>query len=123
MAAGVIGRGIRIKGKLSAGEDLRVHGEVRGTISLQHNHLTLESSSKVEAHLAVREATLKGELQGNSEASARVTIDSGAAVSGDIKTPVLVVEDGAKFRGAIDMPVNIPAELLDDHRGTNGGKL
>ena len=116
----VIGKGIRIKGQLSAGEDLSVHGEVRGTVSLVSHHLTLESSSNVEAHLTVKEATFKGQLQGNSEASARVTVDSGAAVRGDIKTPVLVVEDGARFCGAIDMAVDIPADLLKDS-DKNGG--
>ncbi len=117
MPAGVIGKGIRVKGKLSAGEDLNIHGEVHGTVSLVDHHLTLESSSKVEAHLTVREATFKGQLDGNSEASGRVTVDAGAAVRGDIKTPVLIVEDGARFCGAIDMDVNIPAELLDNSGG------
>jgi len=113
MSAGVIGKGIRIKGKLAAGEDLCIHGAVEGTIALTDNHLTLESSSVIDAHLTVRQATFKGTLRGNSQVSEKVTVDAGAEVRGDIETPVLIIEDGARFRGAITMQVDIPADLLE----------
>lgn len=111
--SGVIGKGIRIKGTLRGGEDLTVEGRVEGTISLAQNHLVLERSAAIEAQIDAKNITVQGEVRGNMEASDRVEVCSEARVQGDIKAPRLVMQEGARFRGLIDMKVSLPDGLLD----------
>jgi len=108
---GVIGKGISIRGNLSGGGDLIIEGAVEGQISLK-NHLTIEETGVVKADIEAERLTIKGEMNGNIVASDRVAILANGRVVGDIKAPVVVVEDGAGFKGSIDMDVPVPDGLL-----------
>lgn len=108
---GLIGKAIRIKGELHGEEDLIIEGRVEGTISLKSNHLILERSAVITAHVEVQNVTIKGEMNGNTTASDKVEITSDAKVVGDIKAPRIVMEEGARFRGAVQMDVKLPAGL------------
>ena len=112
MTPGVIGKGIRIKGELRGEEDLAVEGKVEGTITLKNNHLIVEHSAVITAHVDVQNITIKGEMHGNTAASDKVEISTQAKVVGDIKAPRIVMEEGARFRGAVEMEVKLPAGLL-----------
>jgi len=111
---GHIGEGIRIRGRLRGAEDLVIEGAVEGTISLTENHLILERSATIEANVDVKKITVRGAITGNTVASERVEITDAAWVKGDIKAPRLVVQEGAKFKGAVDMEVPLPQGLLGD---------
>ncbi len=111
---GIIGKGIRIKGVLRGGEDLAIHGSVEGTITLKDNHLTLEREAIVRAQIEVKDITIYGDITGNTDAFDKVEVKSGARVQGDIKAPRLVMEEGALFRGSVEMEVELPPGLLDD---------
>jgi cytoskeletal protein CcmA (bactofilin family) len=113
MASGIIGKGICIKGKLQGGEDLTVEGRVEGTISLAQNHLLLERSAAIEAQIAAKNVTVRGEVRGNMAASDKVEVCADARVQGDIAAPRLVMQEGARFRGSIEMHVSLPPGLLD----------
>jgi cytoskeletal protein CcmA (bactofilin family) len=106
----IIGKGITIRGSLSGGGDLVIEGRVEGQISLK-NHLTIESSGKVEADIRADELTINGEASGNIDASARVAINNSARVHGDVKAPRVVIEDGAVFNGTIEMDVKLPDDI------------
>jgi cytoskeletal protein CcmA (bactofilin family) len=108
---GLIGKAIRIKGELHGEEDLVIEGKVEGTISLKKNHLILERSAVITAHVEVENVTIKGQMNGNTNASNRVEITADAKVTGDIKAPRVVMAEGAKFRGAVEMDVKLPAGL------------
>ena len=108
---GVIGKGIAIRGNLSGGGDLVIEGTVEGQISLK-NHLTIEETGVVRADIEAERLTIKGEASGNITASERVAILANAKVMGDIKAPVVIVEDGAGFKGNIDMDVRLPDGIL-----------
>jgi cytoskeletal protein CcmA (bactofilin family) len=108
---GLIGKAIRIKGELHGEEDLVIEGKVEGTIALKKNHLILERSAVITAHVEVENVTIKGQMNGNTSASNRVEITSDAKVIGDIKAPRVVMAEGAKFRGKVDMDVKLPAGL------------
>jgi cytoskeletal protein CcmA (bactofilin family) len=108
---GVIGKGISIRGNLSGGGDLIIEGTVDGQISLK-NHLTIEDTGKVQADIEAERLTIKGEMSGNIIASDRVAILTNAKVMGDIKSPIVVIEDGAGFKGNIEMDVPIPDGIL-----------
>jgi cytoskeletal protein CcmA (bactofilin family) len=113
-ATGVIGKGIEIKGTLSGAGDLVVEGRVEGEISLK-NMLTIEESGEVRADVEVVSILVNGRMSGNIEASDKVQVSSTARVVGDIKAPRVVLEDGARFKGSIEMDVKLP-EGLAPHR-------
>jgi cytoskeletal protein CcmA (bactofilin family) len=106
---GLIGKAIRIKGELHGEEDLIIEGKVEGTIALKKNHLILERSAVITANVEVENVTIKGQMNGNTSASNRVEISADAKVVGDIKAPRVVMAEGARFRGAVDMEVKLPA--------------
>ncbi len=103
----VIGREITIRGNLTGNEDLVVEGRIEGTITLG-NHLTIEKSGVVEADVEVEDLTINGELNGDMAAHASVTINADAKVVGNIRAPRVIIEDGARFKGNIDMDVQLP---------------
>lgn len=111
--SGTIGKGIRIKGKLRGGEDLTIEGRVEGTISLSENHLLLERSAAIEAQIDGKNVTVRGEVRGNMQATEKVEVCSDARVQGDIKAPRLVMQEGARFRGLVEMDVPLPPDLLE----------
>jgi cytoskeletal protein CcmA (bactofilin family) len=101
--AGVIGRGLFIKGELHGEEDLIIEGRVEGEISLK-KHLVIESTGVILADIQTENITIKGEMRGNMTATDKVEIHANARVVGDITAPRVVIEDGARFKGRIDMP-------------------
>jgi cytoskeletal protein CcmA (bactofilin family) len=108
--SGIIGKGIVIRGSLSGGGDLVIEGRVEGQISLK-NHLTIESTARVQADIRAEELTINGEASGNIDASSRVAVNASAKVAGDIKAPRVVIEDGAVFNGSIEMDVQLPDDI------------
>lgn len=108
---GLIGKAISIKGELHGEEDLIIEGRVDGTIALKKNHLILERSAVITAHVEVQNITIKGQMNGNTQASDKVEITADAKVTGDIKAPRVVMEEGARFKGAVEMDVKLPPGL------------
>lgn len=108
---GLIGKGIRITGRLRGGEDLVIEGKIEGSIALEDNHLVLEQSAIIKANAEVKNITIRGVMNGNSVATDKVELCEEAQVEGDIKSPRLVMRDGAKFRGNVDMDVPLPDGL------------
>jgi cytoskeletal protein CcmA (bactofilin family) len=106
----IIGSNITIRGNLSGAEDLIVEGRVEGTIKLS-NHLTVEASGVVEADLDVEDLTINGVVHGDIQASRSVAISTGAKVEGNIRAPRIIIEDGARFRGRVEMDVDIPEDV------------
>jgi cytoskeletal protein CcmA (bactofilin family) len=104
---GVIGKGIRIKGDLTGEGDLVIEGRVEGRIQLG-NHLTIESTGDVNANIEVERLTVLGKASGQIDATQKVEIKSSAVVQGEIRAPSVVIEEGAGFRGTIQMDVGIP---------------
>ena len=98
----VIGRTAMVRGHLEGQEDLVVAGRVEGTISLSES-LMVESSGVVQADINVKSAVVHGVLIGNIDAVEQVTIADGGRVVGDIRAPEVVLNEGAAFRGHIDM--------------------
>jgi len=105
-----IGSQITIQGNLSGAEDLIVEGRIEGTIKLS-NHLTVEAAGVVEADLDVADLTVHGTVQGDIHASQSITITTGARVVGNVRAPRIIIEDGARFRGRVEMDVALPANL------------
>lgn len=107
----VIGRGIQIRGNLSGGEDLVVEGTIEGHISMK-NHLTVSESGTITADISTNSLEVHGRVSGQIEATEMVSLSAAANVVADIRAPRVVIEDGARFKGRIEMDVDLPRELL-----------
>jgi cytoskeletal protein CcmA (bactofilin family) len=98
-----IGKAVKINGQIYSREDLYVDGDVEGTIELMDHKLTIGPNGKVHAGVKAREVVALGVVQGNVEASERIEIRKDAKLVGDIKTARIIIEDGAYFKGSIDI--------------------
>lgn len=99
----VIGKSVVIKGQIFSREDLTVDGEVEGSIELQENRLTIGPHGKLQAGVKAREIVVLGTINGNVEAFDKIDIRKDAKLVGDLKTSRIVIEDGAYFKGSIDI--------------------
>ena len=89
-----------------------VDGEVDGVIELPQHHVLLQGPARTSASLKANRATIRGRHRGNAEAGEKIEISSEGVVIGDLRAPRLVIKEGAKFRGNVDMDVDLPADLL-----------
>ena len=87
-----------------------VEGQIEGQVDLK-NHLTIETTGKVQADIRAEQLTINGEASGNIDASSRVAINASASVNGDIRAPRIVIEEGAVFNGSIEMDVKLPDDI------------
>ena len=104
----LIGSKITIRGQVSGNQDLIVEGRIEGRVSLE-NRLTVEESGTIEADLEVVDASFKGEVRGDITASRSAVLHPTARVVGNIRAPKLVIEEGARFSGSVEMEVELPA--------------
>jgi cytoskeletal protein CcmA (bactofilin family) len=98
-----IGKSVVVKGELSGSEDLYVDGQVEGSISLRGQSLTIGPNGRVRANIEARNVILHGQVDGNIAASDRVELRKSASLKGDIATARIAIDDGAYFKGTIDI--------------------
>ncbi|UTW45994.1 polymer-forming cytoskeletal protein [bacterium SCSIO 12696] len=102
-ACAMIGSTIHIKGDISGGENLVIDGKVDGTIDLSAHELSVGSSGTVKADITAKTVRIDGEVQGDISGHEKVTVSKTGNVRGNIVAPRVTLEDGAKFKGSIDM--------------------
>jgi cytoskeletal protein CcmA (bactofilin family) len=103
MNTATIGKAVKIVGQIFTKEDLYVDGDVEGTIESQENKVTIGPNGRVQAGIRAREVVILGQVQGNVEATDKVDIRKDAKLVGDISTSRISIEDGALFKGSIDI--------------------
>src|SRR6202047_1387419 len=99
----IIGKSVMIKGQIFSREDLTIDGEVDGSVELHEHRLTVGPNGNLQAGVKAREVVVLGTIHGNVEASDKIDIRKDAKLVGDIKTSRIVIEDGAYFKGSIDI--------------------
>jgi cytoskeletal protein CcmA (bactofilin family) len=99
----VIGKGMIIKGQIRSGEHMHIAGEIEGSLHLAGYDLTVTAESRVHANVTAREVDISGSIQGNVDATRKITVRKGARLIGDLRTPGIVIEDGAYFKGNIEI--------------------
>jgi cytoskeletal protein CcmA (bactofilin family) len=99
----VIGRSIQINGDVRGDEDLRIEGDISGTVQLKNSNLTIGKEGKVRADVYARSVTVYGTTEGDLYATERVNVHVNAQVRGNITAPKVGIEEGAKFKGSIEM--------------------
>jgi cytoskeletal protein CcmA (bactofilin family) len=103
--ATVLGPTVEIEGEIEGEEDLVIQGRIQGKI-VSRKDLTVDSSGKVEASITTKNLAVSGRLTGNVTATERVEVRKEGTMIGDIKAPRVVIADGAKFKGNIEMGVD-----------------
>src|SRR5579872_2527644 len=99
----ILGKSVILKGQIYGREDVTIDGEVEGTVELQEHRLTVGPNGKVVATIKAREIVVLGTVHGNIETREKIEIRKEAKVVGDIRTARIVIEDGAFFKGSIDI--------------------
>ena len=116
-----IGPSIRIDGDVTGSEDLVIQGHVDGSVTLEDNAVSVGKEGRVHADIRGRVITIEGRVEGDLTAQEQIVLRGSAQVKGDIKAPRVVLEDGATFRGLVDMGA-ADAEAGDKARKTTSGK-
>lgn len=98
-----IGKSLVVKGELTGSESLYIDGKVEGAINLPGNRVTVGRNGQVAANIVAREVVVLGKVRGNCQASDRVDIRSEGSLTGDVIAARISIEDGAFFKGGIDI--------------------
>ncbi len=105
----IVGHKIRIKGEVTGNEDLLIEGRVEGSVDLRAHSVTVGTQGDVRASIVGRIVTVEGRVRGDLTAEEQIVLLSSADVEGDLAAPRVVLEDGAGFRGGVDMGDRAPA--------------
>jgi cytoskeletal protein CcmA (bactofilin family) len=98
-----LGASLNVKGEISGNEDLHIDGSVEGLIQLEDRKLTVGASAKLTADVVAREVVVYGAVKGNLRARDRIEIKKDGSVVGDLTTARIMIEDGAYFKGSIEI--------------------
>jgi cytoskeletal protein CcmA (bactofilin family) len=98
-----IGKGLFIKGEISGSESLYIDGKIEGSVNLPGNRVTVGRNGQVAASITAREIVVLGKVRGNVTATDRVDIRAEGSLSGDVAAARISIEDGAFFKGGIDI--------------------
>jgi cytoskeletal protein CcmA (bactofilin family) len=98
-----LGASLHVKGEISGNEDLLIDGSVEGLIQLDERKLTVGTTAKVTADIIAREVVVYGTVKGNLRAKDRIEIKKDGSVNGDLTTARIMIEDGAYFKGSIEI--------------------
>jgi cytoskeletal protein CcmA (bactofilin family) len=98
-----IGKSLVVKGEVTGSESLYIDGKVEGAINLSGNRVTVGRNGQVSANISAREVVVLGKVRGNINASDRVDIRSEGSLTGDVSAQRISIEDGAFFKGGIDI--------------------
>jgi cytoskeletal protein CcmA (bactofilin family) len=98
-----LGASLHVKGEITGNEDLAIDGTVEGLVQLEDRRLTVGASAKVTADVIAREVVVYGNVKGNLRARDRIEIKKDGSVVGDLTTARIMIEDGAYFKGSIEI--------------------
>ncbi len=110
----VIGKDMIIKGQISSAEHMHIAGEIDGSLYLAGFDLKAIAGSTVRADVTAREVDISGSIQGNVDATRKITVRKGGRLIGDLRTPGIVIEDGAYFKGNIEIVTGESRQNADE---------
>jgi cytoskeletal protein CcmA (bactofilin family) len=103
-----LGPGLRIRGEISGNEDLKLDSSVEGLISIGGFRLTVGSGARVNGDIVAREALISGQVSGDIRAVDRIEIMKSASIEGDLTTGKITIEEGANFKGSVEVGTSNP---------------
>jgi len=101
--SGWLGSSLRVKGDISGTEDLLIDGEIEGLIQLNERKLTVGATAKLKTDINAHDVVVYGYVKGNVHAAGKIEIKKGGSVNGNLTTAQILIEDGADFRGSIEI--------------------
>ena len=116
-----IGKSLVIKGEVTGSESLYIDGRVEGSINLAGNRVTVGRNGVVAANINAREIVVLGKVRGNLTASDRVDIRSDGSLTGDVVAARISIEDGAFFKGGIDIRKGAQTNQKEDAKSASAG--
>jgi len=109
--SGWLGSSLRVKGDISGTEDLLIDGAIEGRIQLDGRKLTVGTAAKLTADINARDVVVHGYVKGNVHATGKIEIKKGGSVNGNLTTAQILIEDGADFRGSIEIDRGAEKEI------------
>ena len=100
---GWLGSSLRVKGDISGTEDLLIDGSVEGLVHLDERKLTVGATAKLTADVIAGEVVVYGSVKGNVRGKGKIEIKKDGSVNGDLTTAQIIIEDGAYFKGSIEI--------------------
>lgn len=120
-----IGDSIVIVGDVSGKEDIVINGSIEGDINFRENNIIVGHKGRINANVTAKNISVEGDVKGELRASEQVSIKPSGRVTGDIRAPRVVLDDGCQFKGSVDMEEMHSAG--GDNRGPKlhltGGKM
>ena len=101
----VIGKSVHIKGELTSDEDVTIHGTVDGSVALAGHNLTVGVNGRITAEINANSVMVEGHVVGNINAKDRIELRAGGSVEGDLSAPRVVLGEGARLKGSVDMQI------------------
>lgn len=105
-----LGANLHMKGEITGSEDLVIEGMFEGLIQLDEGNLTIGPKAKVTADIVATEVVVCGNLKGNVRAKNRIEIKRDGSLTGDLTTAQILIEDGANFKGSIEIKKSVEPE-------------
>ena len=99
----VLGAGLKVEGRLTGGEDVRLEGHFSGEVHLPRSQVTVARGGDVKANLTAETVLIEGKVEGDVRGTERVVVRQGATIEGNIAAPRVILEDGCRVTGSIDM--------------------
>lgn len=116
----VLTRGICIKGELTGKADLLIDGDVQGSIRLGESRLTVGRAGHVRADIEAAEIVVQGQVEGDLRGRERIVLGDSCHVAGDLEAPRIAIEDGARFKGRVEMGPTADARERQNKRASQG---
>ena len=113
-ATGWLGSGLHVKGDITGTEDLLIDGSVEGLIHLDGRKLTVGTTAKLTADINAHDLVVYGSVKGNVRATGRIEIKKDGSIIGDLTTAQIMIEDGADFKGSIEIAKSAAEEAGKD---------
>jgi cytoskeletal protein CcmA (bactofilin family) len=103
LAPSRLGSSLHVKGEISGNEDLDIDGTIEGLVQIDERKLTVGATAKVTADIIAGEVIVYGSVQGNVRGKGKIEIKKNGSVNGDLATAQIIIEDGAYFKGSIEI--------------------
>jgi cytoskeletal protein CcmA (bactofilin family) len=107
-----LGSSLHVKGEISGNEDLIVDGTVEGRVHINEQELTVGATAKLTADVIAGEVIVHGSVKGNVRGKGKIEIKKDGSVNGDMTTPQIIIEDGAYFKGSIEIEKSAETESV-----------
>lgn len=107
-----IGKSVSIRGDISGSEDIYVDGQLEGSIELSGNSLTVGPNGRVHANITAKNVTVSGSVEGNIQVTERTEMRKTAVVTGDVQTRRIAIEEGAYFKGKLEILADSKAQSV-----------